>query len=107
MADDATGVRETDDQGLASKDCCGPSPSGGSCCGSTVESAVPSSQNACCGASTKQPKQEPRQSSCCGGAAARPADYPYGPAAYITGTIETPVGALPRVSHEIARSDRL
>ena len=107
MADDATGVRETDDQGLDSTDCCGPSPSGGSCCGSAVESAVPSSQNACCGASTKQPKQEPRQSSCCGAPATPPADHSYGPAAYITGAVETPVGAVPRVSREIARGDRL
>ncbi len=108
MADDATGVGETDEQGLAGSDCCASLPaSGGSCCDSTVESAVPTPQSACCGASAKQPQKEPQQSSCCGAATARPAEYSYGPAAYITGTIETPAGDIPRVSREIERSDRL
>ena len=65
------------------------------------------SADACCGSSTKQPQQERRQSSCCGDAAARPADYPTVPLTYVTGTVETPIGAVPRVSRKIARSDRL
>jgi hypothetical protein len=56
---------------------------------------------------TQEVKQAPRQSSCCGAPAAPPTDYPYGPAAYVTGTVETPIGAVPRVSREIAHSDRL
>ena len=44
---------------------------------------------------------------CCGAAAVPPADYPYGPAPYVTGTVETSLGPVPRVSSEIARSDRL
>ena len=80
MADDATGVRETDEQGLASGACCGSSPaSGGSCCGSTVESVTASSQSACCGASTKQPQQERRQSSCCGARGGAPGRLPLRP----------------------------
>ena len=60
MADDATGVGETDEQGLAGSDCCASLPaSGGSCCDNTVESAVSTPQSACCGASAKQPKRSP------------------------------------------------
>ena len=108
MADDATGVKETDEQGPGGGACCSSSPaSGGSCCGSTVKPVTASSQSACCGAPTKRPPQERRQSSCCGAPATPPADYPYGPAAYVVGAIETPVGAVPRVSREITRGDRL
>ncbi len=108
MAGDTTRARESGEHGLANKSCCGPSSaSGGSCCGDTAEPAVSSSQSACCGASVKQAKHEPRQSSCCGAPATPPADYPYGPAAYITGAVETPVGAVPQLSREIARGDRL
>ena len=37
----------------------------------------------------------------------RPADYHYGPAAFVTGTLETPAGPVAQVSREITRSDRL
>ena len=104
MADDATDGQAHGDQVLAGGDCCGSSAaSGGSCCGSTAEPA----QNACCSPSTKRPLQERRKSSCCGGAQTAPADYPYGPATCVTGTVETPIGTVPQVSREIASSDRL
>ncbi len=81
MADDTTGVRERDDRGPARRDCCGPSPaSGGSCCGSNAESGAPT---------------------------VPPADHAHGPAPYVTGTVETAVGPVPRVSSEIVRGDRL
>jgi hypothetical protein len=59
----------------------------------------------CCAAPTRQAEPGGRQGSYCGAPAAPPADHPYGPAAYVTGTVETPVGAVPRVSRDIARSD--
>ena len=48
-----------------------------------------------------------RQGPCCGAPAVPPAEYAYGHAAYVTGTVETPVGAVPRVSRDIVRGDRV
>lgn len=45
--------------------------------------------------------------SCCGAPVVAPAGYPYGPAAYVVGAMETPVGPVPRVSRAISRGDRL
>jgi len=101
-------VGEHGDQQPAGEDRCRPSlQTGGSCCSSTVESALSSRQNACCDEPTQQAEQERRQGSCCGAPAVPPAGYPYGPAAYVTGTVETPVGAVPQVSRDIVRSDRV
>ena len=51
--------------------------------------------------------EECRPGSCCGAPAVPPAGYPYAPAAFVSGTVETPVGAVPQVSREIVRSDRV
>ncbi len=108
MTDDASAVRETSERPEAEPSCCGPSPKpGGSCCGSTVEAAPAEKQSTCCGAPAEREKPEPRQNACCGAAPALPADYPYGPAAYVAGMVETPAGPVPRVSRDIARADRL
>ena len=98
-------AKEHDDEQQA---CCGPAPqSGGSCCGSTVESAASGRQSERCDATTREAGSERRQSSCCCAPAAPPAEYSYGAADYVTGTVETPVGAVPRVSRTLVRSDRL
>jgi hypothetical protein len=78
MTDDATGVRETSERPEAEPSCCGPAP-----------------------------KPERRQSACCGARPAPPADYPYGPAAYVTGSLETPAGPVLKVSRDITKADRL
>ena len=87
-------------------------PSGGaapvtekSCCGggSAVSEEAASGSSCCCGPTSEPPAAKTAaQASCCG----PPADYPYGPAAYVDGTVETPVGAAPRVSRVITRGDR-
>jgi len=101
-------VGEHGDQRPAGDDRCRPSlQTGGSCCSSTVESALSSRLNACCDAPTQQAEEARRQGSCCGAPAVPPADVPYGPAAYVTGTVETPVGAVRQVSRDIVRSDRV
>ena len=51
--------------------------------------------------------EESRPGSCCGASAVPPADYSYGPAAYVVGAVETPVGPVLQVSRDMARSDRL
>ena len=51
--------------------------------------------------------EERRPGSCCGASAVPPADYPYAPAAFVTGTVETPVGAVLQVARDIVRSDRV
>ena len=66
------------------------------CCGSAPKSAD------CC--STAAPGPEPPRTACCGPAAA---DYLYGPAAYVTGSVTTPAGAVPRVSPDLTLADRL
>jgi hypothetical protein len=101
--------------------CCGPPPrSGGSCCGGPAEAAPPEEQSVCCSAPAEQsetsaccaapggsdrPKR--RQSSCCGAPPAAPADYPYGPAAYLTGIVDTPAGPVLRLSRDITPADML
>src|SRR5674476_501711 len=95
-------VGEHGDQRPAGDDRCRPSlQTGGSCCSSTVESALSSRLNACCDAPTQQAEEARRQGSCCGAPAVPPADVPYGPAAYVTGTVETPVGAVRQVSRNM------
>ena len=101
-------VAEHGDQWPAGEDRCRPSlQTGGSCCSRTVEFALLSRLNECCDAPTQQAEEARRQGSCCGAPAVPPADYPYGPAAYVTGTVATPVGAVPQVSRDIVRSDRV
>jgi len=108
MADDTASAAEVGDRQPGGEDRCCPSPqSGGSCCGSTVESAVSSPQKECCVAPLQQAKQERRQGSCCGTPEVLPADSPYGPAAYVTGTVATPAGAVAQVSRDITRGDRV
>jgi hypothetical protein len=85
--------------------CCGPSPKTGNCC-STAASDPEPPRTACCGQIPKPAESERGQSACCGGPAAPP-DYVYGPAAYVTGSLKTPAGAVPQVSRDTARADRL
>jgi hypothetical protein len=61
----------------------------------------------CCGAPPQAAEQRRRQRACCGAPAASSVDYRYGPAEYVTGTVETPVGAVSRVSRDITTGDRL
>ena len=98
-------AKEHDDDQHA---CCGPAPqSGGSCCGGPVESAASSPGSECCDPTSREAGSDRRQSSCCGAPAVPPAEYPYGAAEYVTGTVETPVGAVPRVSRTLVRRDRV
>ena len=100
--------RESGEQTPAGSSCCSPSPqTSGSCCGGTATSEPTEQRSACCDASPR-PERTPRhQSSCCGASPVAPADYPYGPAAYVSGAVETPAGPVPRVSRDITRADRL
>ena len=61
----------------------------------------------CCAAPPQAAEQQRRQRACCGAPAASSADYRYDPAEYVTGTVETPVGAVPRVSRDITTGDRV
>jgi hypothetical protein len=108
MVGDETGVAVTSEPPEAAQSCCGPSPKpGGSCCGSSVESASAEKQSACCGTLTRPEEPARRQSSCCGAAPVPPSDYPYGPAAYVTGAVDTPASPVMRVSRDITSADRL
>ncbi len=108
MDDERIRRREAGEELPAGQSCCRPSPQpGGSCCSSAVESALSDQRSACCDASTQEAEPERRQGFCCGAPSVPPADYPYGPAAYVTGTVETPVDAVPRVSRVITRADRM
>jgi hypothetical protein len=98
-------AKEHDDEQQA---CCGPAPqSGGSCCGGPVESAASSQRSECCDSTTQDAGSERGQSSCCGAPVVPPAEYSYGAAEYVTGTVETPVGIVPRVSCTLVRRDRV
>lgn len=101
-------VGEQGDQRLAAEECCRPSvQTGGSCCTCTAPPAPSSPKARCCDEPTRQAEMDGRKASCCGAAAVAPSDYPYGHAAFLAGTVETPVGAVPRLSREITRSDRI
>jgi hypothetical protein len=77
------------------------------CCGGASEAPAPPAEKAsCCGDSAKS-ATPPASSSCCGAADVPPADYPYGPAPYVTGTAQTPAGIVPRVTAELEHADRL
>ena len=98
-------AKEHDDEQQA---CCSPAPqSGGACCGSTLGPAASSQRSECCDSTTSEAGSEHRQTSCFGGSAALPAEYHYGVADYVTGAVETCVGAVPRVSHALVRGDRV
>ena len=106
MTEEARGAMTGGERQASAPSCCGPAPKpGGSCCGA-VESAPAEKQSACCGA-PKPEEPARRQTSCCGAPPAPPADYPYGPAAYVSGAVETPVGPVPRVSRDLTSADRL
>jgi CO dehydrogenase/acetyl-CoA synthase delta subunit len=72
-----------------------------------VKLEVSDQQSACCAAPTQQEEPERPQGSCCGAPSVPSADYPYGLAAYVTGTLATPAGPVPQVSRDIVRADRL
>ena len=72
-----------------------------------MESAASSPGGECCDPTSREAGSDRRQSSCCGAPAVPPAEYPYGAAEYVTGTVETPVGAVPRVSRTLVRRDRV
>jgi hypothetical protein len=61
----------------------------------------PSAEKSCCRPSPQT------GGSCCGASPVPPADYPYGPANFVTATLDTPAGPVPRVSRDITRADRL
>jgi hypothetical protein len=61
----------------------------------------PSAEKSCC-----RPSQQ-AGGSCCGASPVAPADYPYGPADFVSATLDTPAGPVPRVSRDITRADRL
>jgi hypothetical protein len=61
----------------------------------------PSAEKSCCRPSPQT------GGSCCGASPVPPADYPYGPATFVTATLDTPAGPVPRVSRDITRADRL
>jgi len=108
VAPERSDVHELDGQPSAEQSCCRPSPqTRGSCCGSPVKSALPDQRSACCTTSAQQEEPKRRQGSCCGASPVPPADYPYGPANFVTATLDTPAGPVPRVSRDITRADRL
>jgi len=114
VSGEPTCVPEPDDKTAAGQGCCTPSPqAGGSCCGAAAKpggsaaEATPPGPRVCCGELREQKAPERRQSSCCGASPAPPDDYAYGPAAYVTGTVQTPAGLVPQASREITRADRL
>ena len=108
MTGDEAGVRATDERPDTAQSCCGPAPKpGGSCCGGAGESAPAEEKSACCGTPTRPEEPARRQSSCCGAPPVPPSDYPYGPAAYVTGAVDTPAGPVMRVSRDITSADRL
>ena len=87
--------------------CCGPAPQpSGSCCGGAVESVASSRKSECCDATAREAGPEGGQGSCCGAPTAQPAEYSYGPADFVSGAVETPVGAVPRASRTLARRNR-
>ncbi len=51
--------------------------------------------------------EDGRQACCCGAPEAPPAETSYVPATWVSGTVQTPVGDVRRVSHELIRGDRL
>ena len=95
-----------DRQPAASDGCLPQRQASASCCGNAVAPVPSNRRDPCCGESEPESREERRQGSCCGGAAVPVAEYPYGAAEYVTGTIETPAGAVPRVSRSILRRDR-
>ena len=108
MKEETRGAQATGERSEATPNCCGPAPKpSGSCSGSAVESAPAKKQSACCGAPTQPEEPARRQSACCGAPSVPPADYAYGPAAYLSGSVDTPAGPVPRVSRDLTRADRL
>lgn len=108
IREETSGARATGERSEAASNCCGPAPKpGGSCCGSAVEAGPAEKQSACCAAPARQEEPARRQTSCCGSPPAPPADYPYGPASYVTGALDTPAGPVLKVSRGISRADRL
>ncbi len=108
VADEGVDVHGPDKKASTPQSCCPPtSQAEGSCCGSTVKSAPPDQRSVCCAAPTQHQEPARRQNSCCGASPVGPADYPYGPAAFVTGTLNTPAGPVPQVSRDIARADSL
>jgi hypothetical protein len=91
--------------------CCGPSaappPPVASCCEPSAETPPPEAP-CCCGPNkvTPEPEEPVRGNSCCG-ASPRRTDYTYGPAPYLKGEVQTPVGPVPRLSRQLTRADRL
>lgn len=51
--------------------------------------------------------EDGRQACSCGAAEAPPAEIAYGPATWISGAVQTPVGDVRQVSRELVRGDRL
>ncbi len=51
--------------------------------------------------------EDSRQACCCGAAEAPPAGTSYGPATWVCGAVQTPVGDVRQVSRELVRGDRL
>jgi hypothetical protein len=74
------------------------------CCGGGAEAAAPETSSCCGGGETAAP---PGASSCCGAPDVPPADYPYGPAPYVIGEVQTPAGPVPKVTATLGRGDRL
>jgi len=92
--------------------CCGMSESArasaGAACSGTTEAAHPAGGPACCGVPDgPSPERSRAKSACCGAPPVPPPDYPYGPAPYVVGTVQTPTGPVPQVTADISRADRL
>jgi hypothetical protein len=84
----------------AERSCCGPAPQSGPAPPAKSSCCAPKAEATSCGSAPA------KSSSCCGASSAAPADYPYGPADFVTGTLETPAGPVPRVSRDITSGDR-
>lgn len=91
--------------------CCGaaatPPPPAASCCGPSTETPDAAAP-CCCGPekATPAPEKLARGSSCCG-SSPHGAVYSYGPAPYLKGQVQTPVGPVPRLSTELTGADRI
>jgi hypothetical protein len=73
---------------------------------STDGSAAPPASACCSSTAPATAARAEGQTACCGAAPSRDV-FTYGPAPYLSGEVRTAVGAVPRLSTQLARADRL